>query len=230
VTAGGELPFMQECLAKLRNGLGSAKGPGGTISDTNHRKLLLRLRNEYLDALFESDLDGDYVTDKLPANFSALGLIRILFPDALIVHCVRDAIATCWSLYTSYFDSHLSYHTTFDDLIHYHNEIYARYMRHWDGIEEMNIINLEYENLITDPATSIRRLLDRCGLPWEAACSNVQDNDQPIFTASVAQARQPIYSTSLTRWRRFERHLRPLMRGLVDPRTAQRDPPTARAE
>jgi tetratricopeptide (TPR) repeat protein len=220
VSAGGELPFMQECLTKLRSGPGSLKVRGAIGSDLNQRVFLRRLRNEYLDALFEAELDGDFVTDKLPANFSALGLIRILFPDAIIVHCIRDPIATCWSLYTSYLDSHLSYHTAFDDLIHYHNKIYARYMRHWAGIEEMNIINMEYEGLVGDPESRIRELLLRCGLPWEAACLDVQGNDQPIFTASVAQARQPIYPTSLARWKKFERHLRPLVEGLVDPRTA----------
>jgi tetratricopeptide (TPR) repeat protein len=205
VSAGGELPFMQECLTKLRNGPGSSE---------NQRKFLRRLRNEYLDALFELELDGDFVTDKLPANFSALGLIRILFPEAMIVHCIRDPIATCWSLYTSYFDSHLSYHTAFDNLVHFHNKIYARYMRHWAGIEEMNMINVEYDGLVADPESRIRELVLRCGLPWEAACLDVQGNDQPIFTASVAQARQPIYSTSLARWRKFERHLRPLTEGI----------------
>jgi tetratricopeptide (TPR) repeat protein len=218
VSAGGELPFMQECLTKLRREPGSSKGMGG--SDLDRREFLRRLRNDYLDALFESDLDDDVVTDKLPANFSALGLIRILFPDAVIVHCRRDPIATCWSLYTSFLDSHLSYHTSFDDLIHYHNKIYARYMRHWAGIDEMNIVNIEYEELIAEPESRIRDLLERCGLPWEAACLDVQGNDQPIFTASVAQARRPIYATSVARWKSFERHLRPLVEGLASRRAS----------
>lgn len=213
VSAGGELPFMQECLAKLRGGPESLKGRGPHLSQ---REFLRRLRNDYLDALFESELDGDYVTDKLPANFSALGLIRILFPDAIIVHCIRDPVATCWSLYTSFLDSHLCYHTAFDDLIHYYNEVYSRYMRHWADIEKMNIFNVEYEGLVADPESSIRALLHHCGLSWEAACLESQDMHQPIFTASVAQARQPIYSTSLTRWREFERHLRPLVEGLAN--------------
>jgi hypothetical protein len=89
-------------------------------------------------------------------------------------------------------------------------------MRHWAGIEKMNIFDIEYEGLVADPESSIRVLLHHCGLSWEAACLDVQGNDRPIFTASVAQARQPIYSTSLTRWRKFERHLRPLAEGLAN--------------
>jgi tetratricopeptide (TPR) repeat protein len=213
VSAGGELPFMQECLAKLRGGPGPSKGGR---SDLSRREFMRRLRNDYLDALFESELDGDFVTDKLPANFSALGLIRILFPDAIIVHCIRDPMATCWSLYTSFLDSHLCYHTAFQDLVHYYNKVYSRYMRHWAGIDGMNIFNVEYEGLVADPESGIRALLHHCGLPWEAECLDAQDSDQPIFTASMAQARQPIYSTSLTRWRKFERHLRPLVEGLAN--------------
>jgi hypothetical protein len=213
VSAGGELPFMQECLAALRSGPGSAKG---RRADLSRREFLHRLRNDYLDALFESGLDGDFVTDKLPANFSALGLIRILFPDAVIVHCVRDPMATCWSLYTSFLDSHLCYHTAFEDLVHYYGKVYSRYMRHWAGIEDMNIFNVKYEGLVADPQSEMRALLHHCGLSWEAACGGAQDDDRPIFTASAAQARQPIYSTSLTRWRKFERHLRPLAEGLAN--------------
>ena len=212
VSAGGELPFMQECLAKLRSGPGSVKGRG---PDLSQREFLRRLRNDYLDALFESELDGDFVTDKLPANFSALGLIRILFPDAIIVHCSRDPMATCWSLYTSFLDSHLCYHAAFDDLVHYYDKVYSRYMRHWAGIEKMNIFNVEYEGLVADPETGVRGLLHHCGLSWEAACREAH-NDRPIFTASVAQARRPIYSTSLSRWRKFERYLRPLAEGLAN--------------
>jgi tetratricopeptide (TPR) repeat protein len=213
VSAGGELPFMQECLANLREGRGSLKSRGPHLSQ---REILRRLRNDYLDALFASDLDGDFVTDKLPANFSALGLIRILFPDAIIVHCIRDPIATCWSLYTSFLDSHLCYHTAFDDLIHYYNKVYSQYMCHWAGIEKMNIFNIDYEGLVADPESSIRALLHHCGLSWEVGCLDAENNDQPIFTASVAQARRPIYSTSLTRWKKFERHLRPLAEGLAN--------------
>lgn len=219
VSAGGELPFMQECLAKLHRSSAST-------NSSALRRLLGQLRNEYLDALFESELDDDYVTDKLPVNFSALGLVRILFPDALIVHCSRNPVATCWSLYTSCFDSHLSYNTSFDHLIHYYTKVYARYMRHWAGTDGMNIINVEYDELVADSEYRIRQLLADCGLEWEAACARIQDNERPIFTASAAQARRPIYSTSVDRWRVFAQHLRPLMDGLRDARTSG---PVARA-
>jgi tetratricopeptide (TPR) repeat protein len=218
VSSGGELPLMHACLAKLRTHL---RLSGRLTPDTpEDRRLLEQLRNEYLDGLFERDLDGDYVIDKLPENFFALGLIRVLFPDALIVHCVRDPIATCWSLYASHFDVHPSYYTSLEHLSHYCKNIYLYLMRYWESIEGMQIIRVEYEQLVRNPASKIRELLERCGLPWDEACLNFQDNDNPIFTASVAQARRPIYTTSISRWRLFERQLRPLIETFGDPKNA----------
>jgi tetratricopeptide (TPR) repeat protein len=217
VSSGGELPFMQETLAKVRHSLAATRASGAKLDAPEHRRALLQLRNEYIDTLFEAELDGKFVIDKLPANFSALGLIRIMFPDALIVHCRRDPIAACWSLYTTYFDSHLSYNTSLEHLAHYHQSIYVRLMRHWSSIEGMNIISTDYEAIVASPEREIRELLDRCGLPWEDACHKVEGNDRPIFTASATQARRPIYSTSVARWRKFEPHLRPLIESLRDP-------------
>jgi tetratricopeptide (TPR) repeat protein len=211
VCAGGELPFMQDCLARVksnRNAIGVRSGL--RLDDDDDKRLLLQLRTEYLDALFERELDGAYVTDKLPANFSALGLVRVLFPDALIVHCVRDPIATCWSLYSAHFGAHLSYYTSLENLSHYYRNVYAKLMRHWETIEGMDIITVNYEELVTNPEPSIRELIARCGLPWEDVYLNFQDNNQPLYTASLRQARQPIYATSIARWRQFERHLGPL--------------------
>lgn len=215
VSAGGELPFMQRCLAKTRT-IGNSSVPrrGLTLEAEDDRRLLLQLRNEYLDALFERELDGEYVTDKLPANFSALGLIRVLFPDAIIVHCVRDPMATCWSLYSAHFGAHLSYYTSLANLSHYYKNVYAKLMHHWGTIDGMGIITVKYENLATNPEYGIRELIARCGLPWEDACLNFQNNDKPLYTASMSQARRPIYSSSVARWRLFERHLGPLIDGL----------------
>jgi Tfp pilus assembly protein PilF len=216
VAGAGELPFMQECLTRL---LDAAASEGARILSPDNargRRFLERLRNEYLDGLFERDVDGEHVIDKLPANFSAIGLIRMLFPDALIVHCNRDPMPNCWSLYSSHFDAHLPYHTSLDHLAHYHRNIYARLMRHWGTLRAVDIIEVRYEQLVADPEHEIPRLVARCGLPWDPACSSFHGNGQPVYTASAAQARRPMYTTSVARWRTFERHLGPLMEGLRD--------------
>ena len=132
VSAGGELTFMQDCLTKL---LASRQAAGRTgsidLADEADRNALLELRESYLDRLFERDLDSEYVTDKLPANFSALGLIRLLFPDARIVHCIRDPVAVCWSLYSAHFGVHVPYNASLDYLVHYYGNVYTKWMTHW---------------------------------------------------------------------------------------------------
>jgi hypothetical protein len=213
VAAGGEVPFMQDCLMKL---LGSRQAPeGGGLNRApivSDRSMLLQLRERYLDRLFERDLEAEYVTDKLPANFLAVGLIRLLFPDAIIVHSVRDPIATCWSLYSAHFGTHLSYYTSLEHLVHYHNAIYRPLMAHWKSVLGSHLIDVSYDDLVVSPETHIPDFLRRCGLPLEHANTSVPAS--PIYTASMLQARQPIYSTSISRWRPFKEYLGPLIAGL----------------
>ena len=216
VSGAGELPFMQECLTKLLDRARSQLPHPPTLDNSEDRRFLTQLRNQYLDGLFEHDFDSDFVIDKLPANFSAIGLIRVLFPDALIVHCNRDSMATCWSLYSSHLDAHLPYYTSLVHLSHYYRKVYLRLMRHWATIRSIDIINVEYEQLVANPEHEIRQLLARCELPWDASCLNFHDNEYPIYTASMAQARRPMYTTSVARWRMFEQHLGALMEGLRD--------------
>jgi len=215
VSAGGELPLMQHCLATLqakRTSLG--KRTEINLNDEQDRQLLLESREAYLDGLFERELDGEYITDKLPANFSALGLIRVLFPEARIVHCVREPLATCWSLYSAHFGTHLPYYTSFERLGHYYHKVYSRFMTHWNDVFGLHIIRVSYEKLVTEPETEICELLNRCQLTLDQACFNNHDPKRPIYTASMQQARQPIYDTSIYRWRAFEPYLGPLMDAL----------------
>lgn len=215
VESGGEMPFMQHCLSDL---LGSRQGSGLQArfdpEDETDGRVLQQLRERYLDSLFERGLDGEYVIDKLPANFSALGLIRILFPDALIVHCSRDPIATCWSLYTAHFGMHLPYNASLTHLAHYYTKVYSKVMNHWYSIMGPAIIDVTYEELVTEAEPAIRDLIRRCGLAWEEACLNFYENDAPVFTANMSRARQPVSPASVDRWRAFEKYLSPLTREL----------------
>lgn len=215
VCAGGELPFMKDCLAKL---LADRRSSGErrpiSLESASERRRLSELREYYLDLLFERELEGEYVTDKLPANFSALGLIRVLFPDALIVHCNRDPIATCWSLFSAHFGAHLAYYTSLEDLAHYYSAIYCRLMSYWKRVIGSNIIDVSYEKLVARPEIAIGELLARCGLHVEQACFSDHDPGRPIYTASMQQARQPIYTTSVSRWLAYQDYLGPLIEGL----------------
>jgi tetratricopeptide (TPR) repeat protein len=210
VMSGGELPFMHESLEKYLAARRSA-GYQGSVASSNasERGLLLAAREEYLDRLFERDLDADFVIDKLPANFAAVGLIRVLFPDAVILHCRRDPMATSWSLFRSHFGIHASYSTTFTHLAHYY-KIYAGLMTHWNEVVKAPLSEVRYEQIVCDPEPVIRRLLDTCGVEWSDSCLRFEENDSPVYTASLQEVRQPLYQESVSRWRKFSAPLAPL--------------------
>jgi len=216
VCSGGELPFMHHCLTSLlswrrESGDDGALDTGSAAS----RSFLRQLREYYIDRIFEYGLDADYVIDKLPANFQSVGLIRLLFPTALIVHCLRDPLATCWSLYRSNFGAHLSYYTRFDHLAHYHRRIYTPVMSHWQTLLGGGITEVKYENLVTRFAEEAARVVTGCELEWEGGCAEFYRNANPVYTASMVQCRSPIYHTALERWRPFEPYLRPLIQELT---------------
>ncbi|MGH8250573.1 MAG: tetratricopeptide repeat-containing sulfotransferase family protein [Steroidobacteraceae bacterium] len=219
IITGGELPFMQECLSKLLAGR-RFRGKHGPLDleDDEERRLLLRLREEYLDRIFERELDGEYVIDKLPANFGSLGLIRVLFPNAILIHCTRDPIATCWSMYSANFGIHLPYYTSLEHLVHFCRN-YQKLMTHWESVLRSEIVPVSYEGLVLDPETGIRELVRSCGLPWEDACLKFYASKLPIYTVSAQQARQRIFTSSVSRWRKFEQYLSPLIDGLSGART-----------
>lgn len=210
VRCGGELTFTIDCEAaylEQREKLGM-RGPIDPRDD-RERAALLRARELYLDKLFERDLDSDYVCDKLPGNFARLGLIRLMFPDALVIHCKRHPVATCWSLFTSNFGVHDPYYNSLDHLAHYYR-CYERLMCHWLEVLRPGPIEVVYEELVQRPEPNIRRLLEGMGLPWDERCLRFQEHRRPIATASHQQARKPIYTTSIERWKAFESKLGPI--------------------
>jgi tetratricopeptide (TPR) repeat protein len=162
------------------------------------------------------DLGGDAVrvTDKLPYNFQHLGFIAQLFPNSRIVHCVRDPLDTCLSCYFQDF-SRTNFHTY--DLRHlgaYYRQ-YARLMRHWHGVLDLPILDLSYEDLVADLEGASRKLVDFIGLDWDPRCLRFYEAERTVSTASSGQVRQPIYTRSVGRWRRYERHLGPLREALA---------------
>jgi tetratricopeptide (TPR) repeat protein len=207
VSSGGELTAAPRYhglyLERLRQ-LGS-DGPA-TISPRAQTALLMEMRERYVEDLFECGLDNEFVIDKLPGNFQHLGFIRLMFPDALIVHCQRAPISTCWSLYTSNFAADTPYGTSLANLAHYYR-LYQLLMNHWRTVLQPPMIEVQYENLVAHPANVVRALLLACGLPWDEQCLEFHKNGLPVTTASVVQTRQPMFSTSLQRWKPFEAYL-----------------------
>ncbi len=152
------------------------------------------------------------VVDKLPANFFHLGLIYMLFPKARIIHCLRDKLDICVSCFFQDFTT-LSFATRMDDIAVYYKE-YERLAAHWRTVFPAPVFELRYEDLIADQEGMSRKLLDFVGVEWNERCLTYYENKRVIQTSSVAQVRQPIYRTAVARWKRYEKHLGPLLAAL----------------
>ena len=164
--------------------------------------------------------------DKTPANFLYLGLIAAALPQARIVHVRRQPMDACYAMYKTLF--RMAYPFSYDlrDLGHYWLA-YQRLMAHWRALlPSERYIEIDYEDLVANQEAVTRRLVAHAGLPWEDACLSFERNPQPSLTASAAQVRQPIYSSSVDLWRRYQSELAPLAAILRDAGVAV-DPATA---
>ena len=213
VHGGGEMTVLH---AELRRRL----GPAGEI---DFARAVLSLPDMELASVAAATLaqmerlapDHRYVTDKLPSNAVILGLIHALFPQARIIHCRRDALDTCVSCFTTSFRHGHPFTNDLTELGEYHG-LYTSAMARWkDLLPPGSILEVGYEDLILDMERQVRAILAFCDLPWDPACLHFQDNARNVTTASVYQVRQPVYNTSVGRWRRYETHLAPLQQALA---------------
>ena len=173
------------------------------------------LANEYLAALAAISPDAKRVTDKMPMNFQNLGLIALLFPNATFIHCRRDPIDTCLSCYFQRFGRHLDFSYSLENLAAYYRG-YRQLMDHWRRTLPVKMLEVDYEETVADQEAVSRRLVAYCGLEWDDRCLQFHKTERAIRTASVWQARQPIYKSSVERWRRYEKFLGPLIDALRD--------------
>jgi tetratricopeptide (TPR) repeat protein len=158
----------------------------------------------YLSVLQQISPSAARVTDKLPFNLFHLGAIHTLLPKARIIHCQRDPIDTCLSIYTNIFSSRVNFAARRDDLVFCYQQ-YLRMMDHWRRLLPAGIfLEVQYERLISDREAETRRLISFAGLDWDDRCLQPERNTRAIGTASAWQARQPVYTTSVQRWRRYE--------------------------
>ena len=152
-----------------------------------------------------------HVVDKLPANFLFAGLIRLMFPRARIIHCRRDPVDTCLSCYGKLFSNKQLFAYDLGELGRYCRD-YQRLMAHWRQLlPASHFLEVDYEAVVGNVETQAKRMVDFLGLPWDEACLRFHENRRPVNTASSSQVRQPIYKTSVGRWKAHARHLKPLL-------------------
>lgn len=171
------------------------------------------LAERYIRSIRAKSDGSPFVTDKMPQNFLHIGTIKLLFPNALIIHCKRDPVATCLSAFRSNYTEGHDYSYDMQNLGEYYLE-YQGLMDYWDDLFGEQLFSLNYEHLVEDPAAEVERLLGYCGLAFEEACLAPHESERPIHTASHAQVRQPIYKGASDKWRRYEDQLQPLLQTL----------------
>ena len=164
------------------------------------------LARKYLKKLQELSADADRVTDKMPGNFLHLGLIALLFPKARIIHCMRNPLDTCVSIYLTPLYGWHPYACSLTHLGHYYRE-YQRLMDHWRDVLPLPCLDLVYEDLVADQEGVSRQIIDFCGLEWDERCLTFYDTKRAVQTSSSEQVRRPVSSASIGRWKRYEAHL-----------------------
>jgi len=178
------------------------------------------LGRNYLKAVQPLAGGRKYFIDKLPFNFRYCGLIHQALPNAKIVHLTRDPLDTCYAVFKTLFINAYHYSYQLDELAQFY-VAYRRTMAHWHAVMPGVICDVNYEDLVADPPAQCRRLLDWCGLPWQDDVLDFHRSRVASTTASAAQVRKPIYTSSVQKWRNFAQQLQPVVRrlaaaGLVD--------------
>lgn len=198
----GELDYIKAAVAPLI----------GMETPVYDRDRAETIRQSYLNDLKCLDFSETYAVDKLPINFRWIGFILTAFPEARIVHTKRNPIATGFSIFKQYFPADgMNFSWDLADIAGYY-ELYAELMGFWHETFPGRIHDLDYEDLTENQESETRRLLDYCGLDFEAACLNFHTNSRAVLTASAMQVRRKIYTGSSEAWRKYEDKLEPLLR------------------
>lgn len=165
----------------------------------------------YLDMLHTRYPGYRHVADKMPGNFLLVGFLHMMLPKAKIVHCARDAAATCLSIFKVHFrgDSH-RYGYDLGELADFHN-LYTDIMAHWQKVLPGVVHDVRYEDFVADQEGQTRALMAYLGLPWDDKVLSFHETDRPVRTASAAQVRQPMYQGSVDLWKRYGDRLKPLL-------------------
>lgn len=176
---------------------------------------LRELGERYVAGLTRSAPTGALrVTDKTPDNFRFIGLIHLAWPNARIIHVRRDPLDTCFSCFSRLFASELPYIYDLGELGRYYRA-YEKLMAHWRAaLPKGAMLEVQYEEAVADIETFARRLLDYCGLDWDPRCLEFHRQERLVRTSSLVQVRQPIYNSSIGRWRAYEPFLGPLIEAL----------------
>jgi tetratricopeptide (TPR) repeat protein len=204
----GELNDISAIVRELPKHAGGKSYPGCVASLGDN--VLRGFGEAYVERIRSLAPTAERIVDKMPRNFEHLGLIRLLLPEARVILCRRDPRDTLLSCYFQRFRTGQEWSYDLGDLVVYYRQ-YLRLMEHWRAALPVAIFDVDYESLVADPAATSRAIVEFCGLPWSDACEVFHLSPRPVATASNWQVRQPVYPSSVGRWKRYEWHLGPLL-------------------
>lgn len=172
------------------------------------------LGDGYLSKLIALSPGSARVTDKLLTNYYFVGLLHLLFPKARFIHTRRNPVDTCLSAYTKLFKDDMPHSYDLGELGRYYRK-YDELMAHWDKVLPPGVMKtVVYEDVVNDMPAMARELIEFLGVPWNDACLTFHESTRPVKTASVVQVRQPVYSSSVGRWKRYGDEMKPLIEAL----------------
>lgn len=217
IIGAGEVVFWGKSSSALPLRIGSKAPYPECIADLSITQAadIAYIYESTLSKIAGPKTNAKHITDKMPHNFLNLGLIALLFPHAKIIHTKRNPIDTCLSIFFQNFNSSHSYAFNLENLGHHYKQ-YERIMRHWHEVLPGRIMDIHYEDTISDPEYWSRKLIEHIGVEWDDACLAPHKLERTVKTASHWQVRQPIYKTSVQRWKNYEPFLGDLIEALKD--------------
>ncbi|MCK5617044.1 tetratricopeptide repeat protein [Candidatus Pacearchaeota archaeon] len=207
VYGAGELSSITE----IANRAPSKSPYPNSINDIN-TSFLNKESEKHITYLKEISNDSEYIIDKMPHNFMYVGLIKMLFPNSKIIHCLRNPLDICLSIYFHNFNSNHPYSDKLENLGHYYNQ-YRYLMQHWEN-KHKDIYNISYELLLNEPDQQIKSMIKHLGLDWEDSCLEFYNNKRTVSTPSYSQVRQPLYKSSANRWKNYSNHIDDLIQSV----------------
>ncbi len=213
VYPGGEREDIEEAFDRLTGFFDAPLQLSSNISSLDMRSV--REASSQLHELFASRAkEKTYYVDKTPRHYMMLGFLAVVFPRAKFVHVVRNPVDTCLSCYFNYFTLHSQKFTYDLKMLGVVYRLYQEIMTHWEKVLPVPIHKLVYEDVVSSPEDQIKAYTEFCGLDWDERFLETESNRHTVKTASVVQVRKPIYTGSIDRWRRYEKHLKPLLQEL----------------
>lgn len=211
VFGAGELADLVNLTNKFCAGRNVAQFPE-CVTDFSP-DVLAAMGADYVAGVRKYANDAKFITDKMPHNFLRVGLIRAILPRAKIIHCMRNPMDTCLSIFKMDFTAPHGYAYDLVELGRYFT-LYQDLMAHWEKVLPDFMHTVQYEEMVADQRQQTKDLLDFCRLPWDDACLAFHRTARRVSTASLVQVRQPIYKDSLDLWKRYEKQLE-LLRGAI---------------